>query len=852
MYYQTTGTAPNRVFTLQMTAVHSYYAGTTNHGGTPCDVQVKFFETTNVIQILYKQHSHNFCYSSYPCDIGLDGFNTPSQDAYVFAKNQTNTPSTDIQFSPVPPSQLSLQPKSITFAPAPIGFVQTQTVTATSVGTSPLHIQSYSLTGASDYSVISGPQTATLTTGNSVQWTIQFSPTSSGSRFGQFTVISDGKDSGTQVVNLNGNGLAPNVQFSTNALFHRTNVPLSDTSGVQYVGITNIGTYPLHINSTYFIGLDAADYIISRYPASVIQPDVTDSIGIRFTPRIEGRPDASLVIASNALNIPWDTVSLFGVGTLERLVIDSAYSNRVTLNFDSVAVGVDSCLPILLYNPGSDTLKIFKDFFTGADYDFSFTPLNASDSLIPPGQAESMQVCFKPLKRGYRTAALQLVTGIPRTFTTPSLDTSDFLVTLIGTGVPSGNFQIAGPDHGDTVAVGTTACQVDTLMNTGAASLTVTSVTISGVDASQFSPDLPTLPFVLAAGARDTFTVCGTPTIMGDRTATITGVATVGERSDTTTLPIDVFGTSDSASAAITTAFPASTCVGESSTGTVTVTNIGNTQGNYTVSLTNQSNAPDFQIIGSTSSVEAPNGTATFTVSFTPTTNTTPETATFTISDGANPVGTLALSAQGGAASITGTGIAPLTMVGTSDTLAVTVSNATGTCDWTPGTPTLPAGSMFSYISGGATPITAGGTGTLTFAFTPTSVGSFGPDAVTFSTANGEAGVSLPAASVTLSGTSQASGVADVSTSQGYSLEQNTPNPFSGKSQVKLTLPESGRVQLVIVDLTGKVLQTVLDKNMGAGTFQITLDASELASGTYYYQLMSGGVTLTRQMMVIK
>lgn len=94
--------------------------------------------------------------------------------------------------------------------------------------------------------------------------------------------------------------------------------------------------------------------------------------------------------------------------------------------------------------------------------------------------------------------------------------------------------------------------------------------------------------------------------------------------------------------------------------------------------------------------------------------------------------------------------------------------------------------------------------------------------------------------------------VAQASTYDGFSLGACYPNPFSGKSQVEMTLPESGRVQLVIVDLTGKVVQTVLDKRMGAGTFQVTLDASSLASGTYYYQLTAGTVTLTRQMMVVK
>jgi hypothetical protein len=59
-------------------------------------------------------------------------------------------------------------------------------------------------------------------------------------------------------------------------------------------------------------------------------------------------------------------------------------------------------------------------------------------------------------------------------------------------------------------------------------------------------------------------------------------------------------------------------------------------------------------------------------------------------------------------------------------------------------------------------------------------------------------------------------------------------------------------VRLVIVDAKGELVQTVLDQRIDAGTSEVTLDASALISGTYYYQMTAGSVTLTRHMTVLK
>jgi hypothetical protein len=105
---------------------------------------------------------------------------------------------------------------------------------------------------------------------------------------------------------------------------------------------------------------------------------------------------------------------------------------------------------------------------------------------------------------------------------------------------------------------------------------------------------------------------------------------------------------------------------------------------------------------------------------------------------------------------------------------------------------------------------------------------------------------------VTLSGTSTTADVSEAAVSNGFSLEQNYPNPFSQTTNIQITLPTGCLVHLALIDVEGQVVQTVLDQHYDAGQYAITLDATGLASGTYYYQMTAGDVTLTRQMVIVK
>jgi hypothetical protein len=93
-----------------------------------------------------------------------------------------------------------------------------------------------------------------------------------------------------------------------------------------------------------------------------------------------------------------------------------------------------------------------------------------------------------------------------------------------------------------------------------------------------------------------------------------------------------------------------------------------------------------------------------------------------------------------------------------------------------------------------------------------------------------------------------------VNTSQiphAYKLYQNYPNPFNPKTTIKYDLPKDGFVTFKVYDVLGKELYSVTE-HKSAGTFQITLDGSNYASGLYFYRLEAGNYVETKKMVLIK
>lgn len=83
-------------------------------------------------------------------------------------------------------------------------------------------------------------------------------------------------------------------------------------------------------------------------------------------------------------------------------------------------------------------------------------------------------------------------------------------------------------------------------------------------------------------------------------------------------------------------------------------------------------------------------------------------------------------------------------------------------------------------------------------------------------------------------------------------LEQNYPNPFNDSTIVYYSIENEGFVELSIFDINGRKIQTLVNSLHQIGNYQVTINASNLASGLYLYQLKTNQNTLTKKMIVIK
>lgn len=83
-------------------------------------------------------------------------------------------------------------------------------------------------------------------------------------------------------------------------------------------------------------------------------------------------------------------------------------------------------------------------------------------------------------------------------------------------------------------------------------------------------------------------------------------------------------------------------------------------------------------------------------------------------------------------------------------------------------------------------------------------------------------------------------------------LFQNHPNPFNRETTITYKLVKAGHTELVIYDDSSLPIETVVDEDQDAGTYNIKWDGSNYTSGVYIYMLKQNDVVLAKKMVLIK
>jgi len=86
----------------------------------------------------------------------------------------------------------------------------------------------------------------------------------------------------------------------------------------------------------------------------------------------------------------------------------------------------------------------------------------------------------------------------------------------------------------------------------------------------------------------------------------------------------------------------------------------------------------------------------------------------------------------------------------------------------------------------------------------------------------------------------------------GFELYQNYPNPFNPMTNVKFQIPKSGVVDLKIYDILGNEIETLINRQLNPGTYEVSFNASRYPSGIYFYKMRYGNITESRKMILLK
>jgi len=73
-----------------------------------------------------------------------------------------------------------------------------------------------------------------------------------------------------------------------------------------------------------------------------------------------------------------------------------------------------------------------------------------------------------------------------------------------------------------------------------------------------------------------------------------------------------------------------------------------------------------------------------------------------------------------------------------------------------------------------------------------------------------------------------------------FELNQNYPNPFNPMTKIVFTIPHDNHVKIIVYDVLGRELLTLVNEFLTAGSYETTFNASSLSSGIYFYQLTAG------------
>ncbi len=85
-----------------------------------------------------------------------------------------------------------------------------------------------------------------------------------------------------------------------------------------------------------------------------------------------------------------------------------------------------------------------------------------------------------------------------------------------------------------------------------------------------------------------------------------------------------------------------------------------------------------------------------------------------------------------------------------------------------------------------------------------------------------------------------------------FKLGNNFPNPFNPTTVITYDVAKRSHVSLIVYDLLGREVATLVDADKSPGQYQIFFNGSDLPSGVFLYRLQAGNYTATKKLLLLK
>ena len=77
-------------------------------------------------------------------------------------------------------------------------------------------------------------------------------------------------------------------------------------------------------------------------------------------------------------------------------------------------------------------------------------------------------------------------------------------------------------------------------------------------------------------------------------------------------------------------------------------------------------------------------------------------------------------------------------------------------------------------------------------------------------------------------------------------------NPFNPSTTIEFSLPQASHTPLKVYDVVGEEVATLVNEESNVGTHTTQWNATDMASGVYFYRLQAGDFVDTKKLLMLK